>query len=66
MVVVSEPRLVAQLLHNVDLAKPTEPVMVHFRQVRRQKLGSATYSLHASHTKVKVQAAQVVLPRRLP
>lgn len=34
MVVVSEPRLVAQLLHNGDLAKPTEPVMVHFRQVR--------------------------------
>ncbi|KAL3139484.1 hypothetical protein ABBQ38_003809 [Trebouxia sp. C0009 RCD-2024] len=33
MVVVSEPRLVAQLLHNGDLAKPTEPVMVHFRQL---------------------------------
>ncbi len=33
MVVVSEPRLVAQLLHNTNLAKPTQPVMVHFRQV---------------------------------
>ena len=33
MVVVSEPRLVAQLLHNSNLAKPTYPVMVHFRQV---------------------------------
>ena len=34
MVVVSEPRLVAELLHSSDLAKPTQPVMVHFRQVR--------------------------------
>ena len=34
MVVVSEPRLVAELLHSGDLAKPSQPVMVHFRQVR--------------------------------
>ncbi len=33
MVVVSEPRIVAELLHNTSLAKPTQPVMVHFRQV---------------------------------
>ena len=33
MVVVSEPRLVAELLHNTNLAKPTYPVMIHFRQV---------------------------------
>ena len=33
MVVVSDPRLVAQLLHDNKLAKPTQPVMVHFRQV---------------------------------
>ena len=33
MVVVSGPRLVAELLHSNDLAKPTQPVMVHFRQV---------------------------------
>ena len=33
MIVVSEPRLIAELLHSNDLAKPTQPVMVHFRQV---------------------------------
>ena len=33
MVVVSEPRLVSDLLHNGNLAKPTQPVMIHFRQV---------------------------------
>ena len=33
MVVVSEPRIAAELLHNTTLAKPTQPVMVHFRQV---------------------------------
>lgn len=33
MVVVTEPRLVAELLHCNDLAKPTQPVMAHFRQL---------------------------------
>ncbi|DBB04194.1 TPA: hypothetical protein ACH3X1_013234 [Trebouxia sp. C0004] len=33
MVVVSEPRIVAELLHDTSLAKPTQPVMVHFRQL---------------------------------
>lgn len=48
MVVVSEPRLVAELLHSSDLAKPTQPVMVNFRQVTKFDPVKPIYTLPPS------------------
>lgn len=72
MVVVSDPHLVSQILNNNNLAKPTHPVMVHFRQVRGSTLIYtpcpiivACYILHETYKRVQQvdchQIAQAML-----